>query len=94
MTKCHLVSALEKWQKMKARIKRVIINPLAFLGIMSTGSCWRVDNGIPKTAKLNGFTIDPQTQNLVLFVQDESFEAIDVNEQVAGLISLEIRKIQ
>lgn len=79
---------------MKARIKRVVINPLAFLGIMATGTTWRVDLGVPKTARLNGFTIDSQTQNLILFVQDDSFEAIDVNEQVAGLISLEIRKIQ
>lgn len=79
---------------MKARIKRVVLNPLAFLNIMATGTTWRVDYGIPKTANLNGFTIDPQTQNLILFVQDDSFEPIDVNEQVAGLISLEIRKIQ
>lgn len=79
---------------MKARIKRVVINPLAFMGIMATGTTWRVDFGIPKTAHLNGFCVDPQTQNLILFVQDDSFEAIDVNEQVAGLISLEIRKIQ
>lgn len=78
---------------MRARIKRVQINPQAFFHIMSSDTAWRVSKGIPKGASLCGFTIDPYTQNLNLFVEHESFEEIDV-DTVAPLLATEFRKIQ
>ena len=64
------------------------------MNIMKQGTAWRVDAGVPDKAEMRGFTIDPQTQNLVLFVEHESFDAIDVQGQVAPLLTLEIRKVQ
>jgi len=79
---------------MKDKIRRIIINPLAFLGIMAQDTAWRVSEGIPKDAQLRGFTIDPQTMNLVLFVFHETFDLIDIQNTVSPLLPLEIRKIQ
>jgi hypothetical protein len=60
---------------------------------MKTGSCWRAYEGIPDGAELVGATIDPQTSNFVLFIAHQSFEQIDVQEDVAPLLVLEIRKV-
>jgi len=79
---------------MRSKIKRVIINPLAFLNIMETNTAWRVTSGIPKDARLCGFTTDPQTQNLILFIEHPSFDEIDVQNEVASLLTLEVRKVQ
>lgn len=78
---------------MKAKIKRVKIHPEAFFGIMATDTAWRVHKGIPKGAKLRGFTVDPYTQELNLFVEHDSFEAVDVGT-VCPLLETEFRKIQ
>ena len=78
---------------MKLRLKRLIINPEAFLKIMSQDTAWRVKAGVPKTARLHGFLIDPSTQNLVIFLEDESFDPIDVTNEVAPLLVTEFRKI-
>lgn len=78
---------------MKARIKRLIINPLAFLHIMKDDTAWRVTKGVPKDTKICGFVIDPHTNNLVLFIEHESFPEVDVNT-VAPLLETEFRKIQ
>ena len=79
---------------MKARIRRIIINPSAFMGIMREETAWRVTCGVPKKAELRGATLDPQTMNFVLFIEDESFDAIDIQNEVAPLLTLEIRKVQ
>lgn len=79
---------------MKVRLRRVILNPLALLSIMTLDTTWRVSEGVPKKAVLQGFTIDPSTQNLVLFITDDSFDEVDVANDVAPLLTLEIRKIQ
>lgn len=78
---------------MKAKIKRVKVHPEAFFHIMATDTAWRVHKGIPKGAKLRGFTVDPYTQELNLFVEHESFEAVDVST-VAPILETEFRKIQ
>ena len=78
---------------MKAKVKRVKVSPDAFFHIMGTDTAWRVHKGIPKGARLRGFTLDPYTQELNLFVEHESFEEIDVSS-VAPLLETEFRKIQ
>jgi hypothetical protein len=78
---------------MKKRIKRLIINPVAFISIMKNGTTWRVFEGIPSKAELVGATLDSQTQNFILFIQDESFELVNVQEEVAPLLVLEVRKV-
>ena len=64
------------------------------MNIMKTDTAWRVTAGVPDKSEMRGFTIDPQTQNLILFVEHESFEPIDVQNEVASLLTLEIRKVQ
>jgi hypothetical protein len=63
---------------MKVKIRRIVINPEMLFHIMQDNTAWRVTKGIPKGAQLRGFTLDPYTQALHLFVEDESFEAVDV----------------
>lgn len=79
---------------MKARIKRLIINPRALIRIMTKDTVWRVDAGVPESAEIAGFTIDPNTMNLIVFVVDPSFDQVDVTNDVAPLVDLEVRKIQ
>lgn len=78
---------------MKARIKRVQIHPDAFFHIMRENTAWRVSKGIPMGARLRGFTIDPYTQALNLFVEHDSFEEVEVAE-VCPVLLTEFRKIQ
>jgi len=78
---------------MKARIRRLILNPHAFISIMKTNSCWRAYEGIPEGSELVGATIDPSTMNFVLFIAHQSFDQIDPQEDVAPLLVLEIRKV-
>lgn len=77
---------------MKAKVKRVQINPEAFFFIMCNDTAWRVSKGIPKGARLRGFTIDPYTQNLILFVEHDSFPEVPV-ESVVPLLETEFKRI-
>lgn len=77
---------------MKARVKRVGINPEAFFSIMQNETAWRVQKGIPKGARMRGFTLDPYTQILFLFVEHDSFPEVDLDE-VAPLLETEFRRI-
>ena len=79
---------------MKARVQRLVINPEAFLHIMSQDTAWRVSQGVPKSARLRGFVIDPATMNLVLFLEDDSFPEVDITHEVAPVLKTEFRKIQ
>jgi hypothetical protein len=71
----------------------MLINPEAFFHIMQNDTAWRVSKGIPSGAKLRGFTLDPFTQSLHLFVEHDSFPAIDVYTQVAPILETEFVKI-
>jgi hypothetical protein len=77
---------------MKARLKRVSINPEAFLHIMKNDTAWRVSKGIPKDSRMRGFTLDPYTQALFLFIEHDSFDEIDLGT-VAPLLETEFRRI-
>jgi len=77
---------------MRVRLKRVGISPEALIKFMTTGMAWRTIKGIPKGAKLKGFTTDPQTQILYLFVEHSSFEEQDPY-QLAPLLSTEFEQI-
>jgi hypothetical protein len=78
---------------MKARVKRVVISPEVFFGIMQDDTAWKVSKGIPKGARLRGFTLDPYTQCLHLFVEHESFEEIPL-ERVAPQLETMFKKIK
>lgn len=77
---------------MVAKVKRVGVKPEAFFQIMQNNTAWRVSKGIPKGARMRGFTLDPYTQILYLFVEHDSFPEIDLNE-VAPLLETEFHKI-
>jgi len=78
---------------MKARIRRLVINAVAFINIMQEGSTWRCYEGVPKDAEVVGATQDPQTSNFIIFIAHKDFALIDVQEEVAPLLTLEIRKV-
>jgi hypothetical protein len=71
----------------------MMISPEALFQIMETGSAWRVTKGIPKDAKMRGFTLDPYTQTLHLFVEHESFEEVEVGDVAPKIESL-FKKLQ
>lgn len=79
---------------MKAKVKRLAINPEQLLNVMQHNTAWRVVEGVPKTARLRGITIDPYTQILHLFVEDESFEPVDIDNEVTPLFKTVFRKVQ
>ena len=79
---------------MTTRLKRLVINPAAFFHIMKTDTSWKVFAGIPEGAELRGFTLDPATQNLNLFIEHESFEPIDATTQVAPILKTEFRRVK
>jgi hypothetical protein len=78
---------------MKARVKRLEISPEAFLYIMCSETAWRVSKGLPKGSKMRGFTMDPYTQKMILFVEHESFPEVDINKSVAPIIETEFKRI-
>lgn len=78
---------------MKARIKRIQVSPETFLHIMKSNTAWRVSHGVPDNAKMRGCTIDPYTMTINIFVEHESFDAVDLQE-VAPLLKTEFRRIQ
>jgi len=78
---------------MKAKVKRMEINPQAFFMIMENDTAWRVAKGIPKGARLRGFTLDPYTQVLHLFVEHDSFPLVDLDTLIPKLETF-FKKIQ
>jgi hypothetical protein len=62
---------------MKVRLRRITISPEAFFQIMQNDSAWRVAKGIPKGARLKGFTLDPYSQTFNLFIEHLSFDEIE-----------------
>lgn len=79
---------------MKAKVMRLVVNPQQLLNVMMHESAWRVIEGIPKTARLRGLTIDPYTQVIHLFVEDESFAPVDIETEVTPQLKTVFRKIQ
>lgn len=77
---------------MRARVKRIVVNPEAFLHILQYETAWRVHKGVPKDARLRGAVIDPYTQNINLFIEHDSFPELDLNK-VAPILETEFRKI-
>jgi hypothetical protein len=78
---------------MKVRVKRIVISPEAFLHIMAQSTAWRVSKGVPKGTRLRGFTVDPYTQSLNLFIEHDSFPEVDV-DTVVPLLETEFTKIR
>lgn len=74
------------------RIKRLVISPTVFFRIMQTETAWEVFKGIPEGARLAGFTLDPYTQNLNLFVEHDSFPQIEEGT-VAPVLETEFRRL-
>ncbi len=61
---------------MKIRVKRVAIAPDALIRFMNNGMSWKTIKGVPAGTRVRGFTIDPATQVLQLFIEHDSFEEI------------------
>lgn len=80
---------------MKSKIMRIVISPQALFDIVQNKTSWKVSVGLPITALLRGFTLDPNTQCLNLFIEDPSFEEIDVTTQVAPVFEMKfVRLVQ
>ena len=77
-----------------ARVKRLAINPEMLFHVMQEGTAWRVDTGIPTGARMRGFTLDPYSQILHLFVEHDSFPDIDIAKEVTPLMESLFKKIK
>lgn len=78
---------------MRARIKRVTMSPEALFRVLETGTAWKVEQGIPKDAKLCGLTTDPDTDNLYFFVEHDSFDEITIEKDIAPQLKLLFKKL-
>lgn len=78
---------------MKKKLKRLLISPEAFMAIMKNESAWKVSKGVPKGAIVKGITLDPYTQVICLFIEDSSFDPVDVYS-VAPVLETEFKKIK
>jgi len=58
------------------RIRKYRIDPQILPGLFKTGVFNEIINGIPEGAQFRGYAIDHVTNNLVIFVEHESFEMI------------------
>ena len=77
----------------RARIKRLVISPSVFFHVLQENTTWKVERGIPTGAKLRGMTLDPNTQNLNLFIEDQSFEEISLDSEIAMKLDILLKKI-
>lgn len=77
----------------KSRIKRVLISPQVLMRMFAIDSSWKEVKGIPSDATMRGFTIDPLTQTLNLFVYHDSFPEIDIEMEVAKPLETLFRKL-
>ena len=77
----------------KARIKRVIVNPNVLFHVFGSRTAWKVVEGIPVGATMKGFTVDPLTMNLNLFIAHESFPEIQLEFEVADSLNMLFEKI-
>lgn len=78
---------------LKKRIKIVKITPEVLPHILRTGTAWQIANGIPDGAIVKGFTLDPNTQCLNLFLEHESFDEVNVESDIAPTLEILFRKI-
>lgn len=78
---------------MKAKIKRILISPTVLFKVMQEGTAWRVKKGVPIDAELRGFTLDPLTQNLHLFIEHESFDSVEIEKEVSPVLQTTFEKI-
>lgn len=62
------------------------------MSIMATKTAWKVLKGIPEGSILKGFTIDPYSNCLFLWVQHDSFEPVDIHS-VAPMLETEFVRI-
>ena len=78
---------------MQARIKRIKISPEALVNVMVNDTAWRVKKGVPSGAKVRGFTLDPYTSELNIFIEHYTFDYVNLSE-VAPLLETEFHKIK
>ena len=68
----------------KRRVKIMVINPLAFMGLFSQGIRFKKQtqlvSGIPDDAQLIGITYDTRRDLILMVIQSESFDETPVNE--------------
>lgn len=71
----------------------MMINPEVLFHIFQTNTSWKVASGIPEGAVMKGFTVDPSTQMLSLFIESDSFDEVDVLHEVAPCIETSFKKL-
>jgi len=75
------------------RIKRIAISPEILFHMFTSGTAWKVVDGIPLGSRFTGITQDAYTQTLQLFVEHESFENIDLELEVAPSLETLFKKL-
>lgn len=62
---------------MKAKIKRIALNPEHLAAILATGATTVIEAGIPENSRIVGMAMDPNTGKLNVFIQNESFAEVE-----------------
>jgi hypothetical protein len=78
---------------MKAKFKRLIVNPEAFLMIMQNDTSWKVEVGVPQGARFRGCSLDPYALVINIFVEHESFPDVEIGT-VAPILPTEFVKVR
>ena len=61
---------------MGARVRRYVVSPQEIHRMLKEGNITEVVEGIPKDSKFRGFSIDPISNCIVVFVENEKFEIV------------------
>lgn len=78
---------------MKARLKRLLISPDVLFHIWETGTSWQVKQGIPPGSRVRGFTLDPNSQCLNVFVENEIFDEVNIETEIASTLQTLFKKL-
>jgi hypothetical protein len=63
---------------MKAKIRRLQISQEFFPLLFRENTAWRMYKGLPADTVMKGWTIDPHTNVLTLFVSHPSFKEVNI----------------
>lgn len=68
------------------RVKRLRIGPSFFPMAFQSGLVFEIQDGVPPGAQFRGYAHDPERNELVIFIEHESFEWIPFANQAPEMI--------
>lgn len=61
---------------MARRVRRIEITPEIFPKLFTSGTFFKIEDGVPDDAQFRGYCISPEKNCLIIFIEHESFEEI------------------